>query len=141
MPYVWIAVVILAIIAEVSTVSLVAIWFMPSAIISMILAFFNVPVPIQVLVFLAVSAALIVCSRTIFKKALFAKPVATNADAVIGETALITEDVCNIENTGLVKVRGQIWSARSASGEDLRAGELVTVVAIEGVRLICKKKD
>ena len=60
---------------------------------------------------------------------------------MIGETALITEDVCNIENTGLVKVRGQIWSARSASGEDLRAGELVTVVAIEGVRLICKKKD
>lgn len=141
MPYMWIAVVVLAIVAEVSTVSLVAIWFMPSAIISMILAFLNVPVPIQVLVFLAVSAVLIICSRTIFKKALFARHVPTNADAVIGETAVITEDVCNIESRGLAKVRGQIWSARSADGEDLRAGELVTVVSIEGVKLICKKKD
>ncbi len=141
MPYVWIAVVVLSIVAEISTVSLVAIWFMPSAIISMILAFFGVPVPIQVLVFLAVSAVLIICSRTIFKKALFARHVPTNADAVIGETALITEDVCNIESRGLAKVRGQVWSARSADGEELRVGELVTVVAIEGVKLICKKKD
>lgn len=141
MPFFWIAVMVLAVVAESMTTALVAIWFMPSAIISMILAFFKVPVPVQAIVFLAVSTLLIVFSRTIFKKTVAAHQVATNANAVIGETAIVTDRICNIENKGLVKVRGQVWSARSADGNDIEAGELVSVISIEGVKLICRKPE
>lgn len=141
MPFFWIAVMVLAVVAESMTTALVAIWFMPSAIISMILAFFKVPIPVQATVFLVISALLIIFSRTIFKKTVAAHHVATNADAVIGETAIVTERICNIENKGLVKVRGQVWSARSADGNDLEAGELVSVISIEGVKLICRKPE
>lgn len=139
MPFFWIAVIIIAVVAEASTASLVAIWFMPSALVAAVLAFFGVPVPVQMLVFAVISTLFIIFSRTIFKKTLAVHPERTNADAVIGEQAVVTERVCNMENRGLVKVRGQIWSARSADGQDLEPGETVSVISIEGVKLICRK--
>ena len=139
MPYVWIAVIITAVVAESMTSALVAIWFMPSAIVSMILAFFGVPILVQVLVFMLVSALLIILSKMIFKNVLKVRPTPTNADTVIGESAVVTERICNMENKGLVKVRGQIWSAKSADGADLEQGDIVSVISIEGVKLICRK--
>lgn len=92
--------------------------------------------------FLLCSALFIVFSRIIFKNTLLKKEAPhTNADAVIGEKAIITERVCNIENKGLAKVRGQIWSARSADGEDLEVGTIVSVISIQGVKLICRNID
>jgi membrane protein implicated in regulation of membrane protease activity len=139
MPFFWIAVIVLSVIAEVNTAALVAIWFMPSAIVATVLAFFNVPIFVQALVFTALSALFIIFSKTIFNKTLRPNHTPTNADAVIGETAIVTERICNIENKGLVKVRGQIWSARSADGAELEEGETVSVISIEGVKLICRK--
>jgi len=139
MPFFWIAVTVLSVIAEANTYALVAIWFMPSALVATILAFFNVPVYVQVLVFVVLSALFIIFSKLIFKKTLLPKHTPTNADSVIGEQAVVTEQVCNMENRGLVKVRGQIWSARSADGTLLEPGEIVSVISIEGVKLICRK--
>ena len=50
------------------------------------------------------------------------------------------EPIDNIEGIGQVKVRGQIWTARSYD-KDIKyeKGEILNVVAIEGVKLICKK--
>jgi len=39
-----------------------------------------------------------------------------------------------------VKVKGQIWSARGVGDDDVfESGEILHVVAIEGVKVICKK--
>jgi membrane protein implicated in regulation of membrane protease activity len=142
MPYIWIAVIIFSVLAEALTASLVAIWFVPPALITMILAFCKVPITLQIIIFLLCSALFIVFSRIIFKNTLLKKEAPhTNADAVIGEKAIITERVCNIENKGLAKVRGQIWSARSADGEDIEVGTIVSVISIQGVKLICRKID
>jgi membrane protein implicated in regulation of membrane protease activity len=113
---------------------------MPSALVAMVLSFFNVPSYVQVLVFTVLSALFIIFSRTLLGKTLHPKHTPTNADSVIGESAVVTEQVCNIENRGLVKVRGQIWSARSADGDVLEPGEIVSVISIEGVKLICRKE-
>ena len=139
MPFFWIALIVVSVFAEAMTSSLVAIWFMPSAIVATVLAFFNVPIYIQILVFVIISALFIIFSKTIFTKTLRPVHTPTNADSVIGEQAVVTEQVCNIENRGLVRVRGQIWSARSADDNLLEPGEIVSIIAIEGVKLICRK--
>lgn len=139
MPFFWIAVIVISIFAEVNTAALVSIWFMPSAVVATVLAFFNVPILVQVLVFVILSALFIIFSKTIFAKTYRKGHTPTNADTVIGEQAVVTEQVCNIENRGLVKVRGQLWSARSADGTVLEPGEIVSVISIEGVKLICRK--
>ena len=65
-----------------------------------------------------------------------AKRAATNADRVLGQTGLTVSCIDNLEETGLVHVDGKDWSARSASGETVEAGTEVTVLRIEGVKLI-----
>jgi len=139
MPFFWIAVILLSVFAEAMTTALVAIWFMPSALVATVLAFFKVPLFVQILVFVILSAMFIIFSKTIFNKTLRLRHTPTNADAVIGEQAVVTEQICNLENRGLVKVRGQLWSARSADDTVLDPGEIVSVISIEGVKLICRK--
>lgn len=140
--YVWLGILIAAIIVEISIPGLVSIWFVPAALISMILAVCNVPLYLQITVFLGISLILIIFSRTIWKKYISVKPVEpTNADAVIGKIALVTENINNITGEGEVKINGMRWSARSKDGNDIIQGEKVTVVSIEGVKLICEKEN
>lgn len=61
-------------------------------------------------------------------------------DDIIGERCKVVETVDNYIGCGLVKVKGQVWSARGVNDDDIFGiGERLTVVAIEGVKLICRK--
>ena len=64
----------------------------------------------------------------------------TNADRLIGETAVVTAAIDNLAAKGEVTVKGQIWTARSEDGEAIGSGERVTVKKIEGVKLIVSKQ-
>lgn len=138
MVFVWLFIIVAAIILEASTVSLVSIWFIPSACVSMILAFCDVEVWIQLTVFFALFFLLMLILKPVFKKNMGIKIVPTNADTLIGMQAVVTEQIDNLHAKGQVKVRGQVWTARSANENIIyEADEVVTVVAIEGVKLIC----
>ena len=138
MVFVWLFVIVAAIVLEASTVSLVSIWFVPSACISMILALCDVKLWIQLMVFFAVFLLLMVILRPVFKKNMGLKIVPTNADTLIGMQAVVIEPIDNLHAKGQVKIRGQIWTARSANEKIVyEEDEIVTVVAIEGVKLIC----
>lgn len=139
MPYFWIAVLALALVAEGLTADLVAIWFFPGAMISMVLAFCNVPVPIQFLVFAVLGLVLVFSTRRFCKKLLKTKKTKTNTDALIGETALVTEEISNIREQGEVRLNGLRWSARAEDpSRVIKVGEQVEVLEIKGVKLIVK---
>ncbi len=141
MPYVWLAVMVGSVILEAVTFSLVSVWFFPGALVAMILSFFPaVHVAVQISAFLVITLLFLIFIKPLTNKFLVGKRVATNADAVIGEEAIVTEAICNIEARGQVKVRGQIWTARSENKDTTyEVGEVLHVIAIEGVKLICKK--
>ena len=61
--------------------------------------------------------------------------MATNADRVIGKTAIVIQDIDNIEGKGQVNISGQIWSARSQQAVVIPAGTEVKVLRIEGVKV------
>ena len=140
MVYVWIGIIVAAIVLEMLTDQLIAIWFMPSAIICAVLDLCSVPFPWQLFVFLLVSVAGIVLSRTVLKKYFNFTKTATNVEAVVGEKCVVLERIDNYAGCGQAKVRGQIWSARSIDDEEtFEVGDILRVVAVEGVKLICKK--
>lgn len=141
MPYIWLGVIVLAVIVEAITFTLVSIWFVPGALVSMILAFIpGMPLWVQIVTFLVITLLLLIFLKPIANKLLIGKRVATNADAVIGEKAVVTEAISNLEAKGQVKVKGQIWTARAADkNATYEVGEVLNVIAIEGVKLICKK--
>ena len=140
MQYIWLGVLIAALIAEAVTAGLISIWFVPGALVSMILAFCKVQEYLQLVVFFGMSLIFLVLSRTIWKKYTAIRPVEpTNADALVGMTAVVTADIHNIDAAGEVKVSGQYWSARSVRDDEIiSVGARVKVVAIEGVKLICE---
>lgn len=139
MLYVWLATLLVAVVAEALTSDLVAIWFLPGALVSLILSLFSVPWWVQVIVFVALGLILVISTRPLCKRLLAGKEVKTNAEALIGQVCLVTEEICNINETGEVRVGGLCWSARAEDADRIIAvGEQVTVLAIQGVKLIVK---
>lgn len=130
---------ILAVVAEALTAQLVAVWFLPGAMVSLILAFCGAPVWAQITVFAVVTVASAVLFTKVFKKHIKPKITMSGADALIGEQAVVTLPINNLAAQGQVKVRGQVWSARSENPEVIiDENTVVTIVGIEGVKLICK---
>ena len=142
MPWVWLGVTIAAIVIEASTLALVAVWFIPSALISLVLSLLRLPLWLQVPVFLALSVAQMIFLKPFMKKVLKIRYSPTNADTVIGKTGTVIEKIDNIAGTGAVKADGKVWTARSSDDSiTIDEGSLVCAVEIRGVKLICKKKN
>lgn len=140
MPYIWTFVLIMSVLVEAATATLTTIWFMPAGFVCLILSIFEVSIPIQIVTYIVIGAAALVLSKTVFKKKLaMAEKTPTNADRILGETAVVTVSINNDLAEGEVTVRGQHWSARSATGEHIAVGERVTVERIEGVKVIVNR--
>ena len=136
----WLAILIFAVIIEVLTDQLISIWFVPASIVAIIMDFCGADILWQILVFLLVAATGIILAKTIFAKYLKPRLTKTNIDAIIGERCIVTEKIDNYAGCGQVKIKGQIWSARGVDEDDIfYEGEVLHVVAIEGVKVICKK--
>jgi membrane protein implicated in regulation of membrane protease activity len=138
-PYFWLFVAISAAVVEGVTLGLVSIWFVPGALAAMLLSFFVPAVGWQIAVFLAVSVATLVLTKTVFRKYLpQSRSTRMNADSLIGDHAVVVEEINNLRETGSVKINALVWTARSTDNAVIiPAGSLVKVEAIEGVKLIC----
>lgn len=137
----WLMLVVVFAVIEGATPQLVSIWFAGGALCALIVSLFGVSLWIDIAVFVAVSALLLVLTRPLIKKRWQAKIVRTNADAAIGQDAVVTAAIDNTEGVGLVNLGGQIWSARSENGDPVEEGASVRVLRIEGVKLIVTKED
>lgn len=137
MIYIWIGIIVTALIVEALTAGLTSIWFVPAAVVCIVLELLKVPQGIQIAAFLVVSLIFILCMRKFSKKS---RHVATNVtDMVIGGEAIVTERIDSLAETGEVKIYGKRWSARLENGETAEIGDHVEVIRIAGVKLICKK--
>ena len=138
--WIWIAVIVLAAVIEVLTDQLIALWFIPGAAIGVVLDFLEVPFIWQALVLLVTTAIGIVVGKKFISKKLKNNSTKTNIDAIIGERCIVTEKIDNYAGCGQAKVKGQIWSARGVGEDDIfEVGEALRIVAIEGVKLICRR--
>lgn len=61
-------------------------------------------------------------------------------ETIVGEKCTVIETVDNYAGSGLVKIGNQQWAARGVSDDSVyEIGEVLSIVAIEGVKLICRK--
>lgn len=136
-PYVWVVAVIVFAVLEGLTAQLVSIWFVIGSIGALIASLLGAPWWAQGVVFLVLSLATLVATRPLVHKMSHKVNTSTNADRVIGKTAVVTEAIDNLEEKGQVRVMGSVWTARSQN-DDVRisVGQNVVVQKIEGVKLI-----
>ena len=138
---VWIVAIVLAVILEAQTAALTAIWFVPGAVVSLILALCNVSWQIQVLVFALLSLVMLLFGLLFVRKRIKKMPhIPTNSDRIIGMEGKVTEEINDDAPTGEVKVDGKRWTARSADGSVIPVGEMVTILRIEGVKVIVERR-
>lgn len=133
----WVIALVIFLLLEAVTIQLVSLWFAAGSLVAAIAAGFGADTVVCFALFLCVSAVLLIFTRPMAKKYLDRKKSATNADALIGQCAVVVMPIDNLKAEGQVKVKGQIWTARSEQDEVFFAdGDKVEVKAIEGVKLI-----
>ena len=133
--FVWLGLVILFLIAEGATVSLVSLWFAAGAVVAMFAALLGAGAWLQTGLFLVVSGALLLMLRPIVRRYLVPKITPTNGDSRVGSTGLVTEAIDNVTASGQVKLGAMEWTARSTTGENIPQGALIRVDRIEGVKV------
>ncbi len=136
----WLVVMIALVIVEVVTLGLVCIWFAGGALVAAIVAVFGGPWWLQLIVFVVVSAVLLIFTKPIAKKYFTDKVQKTNSEDLIGKKVMVTEAVDNVRATGVAVASGLEWTARAREdGITFEKGEFALVYAIEGVKLILVK--
>lgn len=134
--FIWLMAVIAFIVLEAVTYQMVAVWFVAGAIGGMMASLVGTSFTVQIIVFLAVSVLFLALLRPVAMKRMNNQKLRTNSDGLVGKSVLITADVSNTLERGEGKLDGKVWSVRTESGEELKAGEVAEVKRIEGVKLI-----
>lgn len=144
LPMHWLIFFVVLIGIELATMGLTTVWFAGGALAGLIVNFAGGTGMLQVIVFLIVSFALLIFTRPIATKYINRDRVKTNADELVGEQAVVTEEIDNLKDSGRVILNGMDWKARlpkEAGTQTIPVGTTVTVAAIEGVKVIVKENN
>ena len=138
MPYVWLGIAVVLAIIEVSTTQLVTLWFVIGAAVTAVCSatFLKEQLVLQIVIFIAISALMLILTRPLVKKLKANQTVSTNSDRNIGKTALVISAINPDLGVGQVRVGNEKWSAKSQNGSAISEGTNVKVVDIEGVKLV-----
>ena len=131
----WLIAMIIFVVAESMTVTLVSIWFAVGALGAILVALLGGGLMLQVTVFLALAIVLLFLLRGMVRKHFSPRVTKTNVDSVVGATGIVLTPVNNIAALGQVQISGVEWSARSTDNSHIPAGTLVKVDRIEGVKV------
>lgn len=138
--YAWLGTVVACVIIEAMTVNLTTIWFAIGAVAAWLIYLTGLGLEVQIVVFLLVSIVCLIFTRPIAVEKLKVGRFKTNADSLIGQSCKVESTIDNINNTGTVNVKGQMWTARSADDQVIEKDEIVIIKEIIGVKLIVQKK-
>ena len=135
----WLIAAAVFVVIEIMTMGLTTIWFAGGALVGAVMAAVSLPLWSQIIAFAVISVVLLILTRPWALKYVNSRTIKTNADSLIGQTGLVTQDIDNLNAKGQVKVRGQIWTARSISDDvKLHEGQKVSIESISGVKVIVK---
>lgn len=136
---IWIIIGIALLIVEATTVSFISVFFAIGCFVASLVSLVIPSIGTQIVVMCIVSGIGTIFCRNILQKYFEVnkeiKPSTINA--MLGKTGVVTNTITP-DNMGLVKVEGAIWSAATIDFETLSTGTNITVVDIDGVKLIVK---
>lgn len=129
----WLVVMIVCLVLEGATESLVALWFAGGALAALIESLFGASVILQIVMFVFVSAILLLVLRPVLRKKVAVKKTRTNADRLVGQQAVVTQSIAGGIDAGEVKVSGVLWTALCEA--PVAAGAHVRIERVAGAKL------
>ncbi len=138
MDFFWIFMIIVLSVIEILSINLTTVWFVISALVSLVISFFSDNFFLQFSIFVILGIILLVTTRPLLKRFLKVEKTNTNFDRVIGMSGIVTSDISPI-TVGEVKVDGKRWSA--IADEEIKCDQIVEILDIIGVKLKVRKVD
>jgi len=139
MVLIWIIIAVIFAVIEGIISGLVTIWFTIGAGVAAGLAAAGAPIPLQVIVFFAVSLILLIFTRPILSKKLRVGKEKNYTEQLEGKPGLVVEAIEPFKS-GQVKVGGILWTAVGETEHFAAPAEsMVEIVRVEGVKLIVKE--
>lgn len=128
-------------VAEFFTLTLALGLLAAAALVAAIVAGIGLGLVFQLIAFAAAGAAGLVIVRPIAMRQLTQSPlVSDGSDALVGKKAVVLKEVT--ADTGLVKLAGEEWSARTLDESHvIPAGAVVDVMEIEGATAVVYPRD
>lgn len=136
MEWLWLAVIVLAIMIDLVTSDFLFSGFSIGALVALILAMINTSVISQIIIFGLVGVMFIFLIYPIIRKHLDMNKVETKTreESYIGKEIILEEDIAK---EGKFKLDGVYWTFKSE--EKIKKGEKVRIISIEGNKIIIKK--
>ena len=135
---VWLVILAVMIVLEIFSLGLTTIWFGIGAIGAAIVSWMGYGIWVQLIVFAVLSVIAMAVFRPLAVKYLNKDKEKTNIDGVVGEVVVVTKEINHEMAAGEVQPNGMSWTARSQDGRVIPEAERVTVVSVQGVKLIVK---
>ena len=138
----WLIIFVIALVVEIATMGLTSIWFAGGALIAWVFAKIGFGTTVQIVIFVVGSLLLLILTRPIAVKFFNTERQKTNAESLIGECAVVIEEVDTLKAQGRVEIHGMEWSAKTDEPDGkIEAGKVVVVDGIQGVKLIVRDKE
>ncbi len=136
----WLIVLVVMTVIEIITLGLTTVWFAGGALAAFIASLLGANIVVQVILFVVVSVLLLALTRPLAVEYLNKDRIRTNAESLIGKTAVVKQEIDNLNAQGQVSVDGQDWTARSVEEQVIPKNVQVEIVEINGVKLMVRQK-
>ena len=136
----WLIVLVVMTVIEIITLGLTTVWFAGGALAAFIASLLGANIVVQVILFVVVSVLLLALTRPLAVEYLNKDRIRTNAERLIGKTAVVKQEIDNLNAQGQVSVDGQEWTARSVEEQVIPKNVQVEIVEINGVKLMVRQK-
>ncbi len=130
----WGGLFVLTVLVEFATQQLVSIWFAAGSLAAFLAVCFGASLPVQGILFLAISIVLLLFTRPICRK-IFSFGIRDTNNQEVGRTAVVIQAVDPIRNTGRVRLDGVDWIAVSQDGAPIPENASVRIEAVSGTKL------
>lgn len=138
----WLVLFVILLIIEILTMGLTTIWFAGGALIAFVAGVLGFGTIVQIIVFVVVSVILLIVTRPIAVKYFNKERQKTNAESLIGQQALVLEDIDTLQSKGRVEINGQEWSAKTDEPDGrIEKNTVVVIDGIQGVKLIVRARE
>lgn len=139
---IWLGLFVLFLVVEIITMGLTTIWFAGGALVAFLAAILGFGASAQIVIFTIVSLLLLAVTRPLAMKYFNQERQKTGAELLIGQKALVLEDIDTLAAKGRVEVRGQEWAAKTdAPDGKIPKNTVVVIDGIQGVKLIVRNGE
>ena len=137
--WVWLVLIFATVIVEAFFYKKIAGTTVPASVVGIVLDVLQVYWLIELAAVLAIFVFCVVLVLVINKRTKKSSSLC-GIESIVGEKCVVVERIDNFAGCGEVRVNGQIWSARGVGEEDVfEEGEVLNIVALEGVKVVCRK--